>query len=716
MSSKPNKMTHASAQRLDERHVAELRGSGLSDEMIRAAGLYSATGDAVTALLNWQSCKNPVETGLVFPYRTAEGSDRDYARLKLDQPRCDDHGKAIKYESPRGRQNHAYFPPRFAELLTASHRMLITEGEKKSLAAAQAGFGCVGLVGVWGFQRKRLRDDRGKAYGARQLIPDLADLGWRGREVIIVFDSDVADRPDLQLAEYRLAELLTQQGASVRVARLPKIGEGKTGLDDFLVHHAMEGSVQLLKVIESAVAPELPKLNSPMDYAKLLVDECFVGRSGLRLRYWREDFWQYRGSRYQLLSEKELEPRVLRWLDEKGFNALPRTAHEIVKCLASLCLVPFSMDMPCWVDAPDHGTGWVSFENGLYRIGNPSSIQSLPHSAGYFSPWTLDYAFEPKAKCPTWINFLDDVLEGDIERIDLLQRWFGLLLTPDTSFQKLLLFVGPPRAGKGTTVRVMTKLVGPANCASPTLTSLANRFGLAGLLSKTVAVVPDAHLGRHADSVRITEVLKSVVGEDPQDIDRKYRTPLTAVRLQTRFVISCNELAHFSDPSGALAVRVSALPFFKSYAGQEDRSLETRLTAELPGIANWARAGLARLHSEGCLNVPSTSKSIHDSFMRLTNPSAAFIEDCLRLDPNESELTANVYSAWVGWCAAHGHKTGSEARLGERLRATHASITRNKPRQSDGSRPYRYQGLCLTPEGLEHGVEGRRIQSLAKSE
>lgn len=699
---------------LDERHIAELRKSGLTDQTILAAGLRSDRDQSITEILGWRPKAHSWDAGLVFPFRNADTSDSKYARVKLDYPRLAGDGKPIKYESPRKQQNRAYFPPQFAEIFAQAHVVLATEGEKKTLAAWQAGFCCIGLVGVWGFQNKRLRDDRGKAFGLRQLIPDLAGLDWRGKIVAIVFDSDVGERPDLQLAEYRLAELLIAKGATVRVVRLPQVGQGKTGLDDFLVHHCDAGPTVLQELINKAEEPQMPKVSGPMDIAKILVDEAFTGTTGLTLRYWRDDFWFFKRKCYEPVTESELTAQILSWLDKRGFEARPRVAADVVKCLAALCHVSFAKDMPYWLDGEDHGEGWVSFANGLFRIGDPTNIQSMKHTARYFSPWALGYAFNTKADCPTWLAFLADVLDGDPERIDLLQRWFGLLLTSDTSFQKLLLLIGPPRAGKGTVVRVIGAMIGRANCASPTMTSLATRFGLSTLLTKSVAVMPDAHIGKHVDAIRVAEVLKSVVGEDPQDIDRKYRDPLTSVRLPTRFVVSCNELAHFTDPSGALAARLSVIPFFNSYLGREDRSLERRLHAELSGIVNWAIVGLARLRAEGRLNMPSRSQSIHDNFKRLSSPTAAFVDDCLELHPTFGETTADVYAAYVGWCKTHGHAPGSDARLGERLRSVNAAIERTRPRLEDGTRPYRYDGIRLTPGGREFTTIGRQYMSKSK--
>src|SRR5262249_57244234 len=91
----------------------------------------------------------------------------------------------------------------------------ITEGEKKPRCADQHGFPCIGLGGVWAWQKKRLQDEDGNKTGRRELIPDLAAINWRGRAVTVVFDSDIVDKPEVQWACWYLAEELAEHGAVV---------------------------------------------------------------------------------------------------------------------------------------------------------------------------------------------------------------------------------------------------------------------------------------------------------------------------------------------------------------------------------------------------------------------------------------------------------------------------------------------------------------------
>ena len=130
-----------------------------------------------------------------------------------------------------------------------------------------------------------------------------------------------------------------------------------------------------------------------------------------------------------------------------------------------------------------------------------SSSPWCPDASGgptpaFFSLHMLNYSFDPAAPEPAaWLEFLHQLWpDNDQESIDLLQEWFGHLLVPDTSYQKILMLLGPKRSGKGTVARVLRCLIGVENCCNPTLSSLATNFGLAPLVGKLAAIVTDARL------------------------------------------------------------------------------------------------------------------------------------------------------------------------------------------------------------------------------
>ena len=238
-------------------HLTELRKSGLTDATIKAAGIYSeASVPKLAAILDWPKYRPSMGAAIVFPFTNSEGHN-GYARVKPDRPRKM-KGKSVKYESPHGRPNQIYIPPGVAEVLPDGTReLLVTEGEKKSLAATQAGSPCIGLVGVFGWKPSK----------KETLLPAMERIAWQGRRVYVAFDNDGTPNPDVQAAESRLAAHLTQRGAVVKVVRLPEGETGsdgkpvKVGLDDFSVACEARGlnlAGELRKLLDAAEEPTEP--------------------------------------------------------------------------------------------------------------------------------------------------------------------------------------------------------------------------------------------------------------------------------------------------------------------------------------------------------------------------------------------------------------------------------------------------------------------------
>lgn len=188
-------------------HLADLRASGLTDETIRAARVYSLAPRFIDHFFR-NGVPSGVESALCFPYQGGT-----FARIKIFPP----SGK-MKYAQPPGTSARLYMP-----FPLTDGPVWLCEGEKKTLAAHQAGLNAVGIGGIWSWLSK----------GAP--IGDLNLIDWEDRYATIIPDSDVFDRPDLLRAIYALGRELRDRGGAVTVARIPQDGPRKVGLDDFLV-------------------------------------------------------------------------------------------------------------------------------------------------------------------------------------------------------------------------------------------------------------------------------------------------------------------------------------------------------------------------------------------------------------------------------------------------------------------------------------------------
>lgn len=335
----------------------------------------------------------------------------------------------------------------------------------------------------------------------------------------------------------------------------------------------------------------------------------------------------------------------------------------------------------------------VVVRNGLLHL----SSGDLHRAEGLFAAAGSAAAYDAAAECPTWDSFLAAIFRDANERIDhesirLLQQWFGLLLTPDASLQKILLIMGPPRSGKSTIGRLLRELLGRGNVASPSMSSLQSQFGLAPLIGKSVALVGDGRAGR--DSEAVAERLLTISGEDAVTVDRKFM-PAVQTRLSVRIVIISNELPRLLDMSGALSSRFSIVETRRSFLGQEDPDLERRLISELPGILNWGIRGLRDLREQRRLVVPDRARETMLELEALGSPFKAFVAECCEVRAGLRIEMRALYNEWTRWCERSGRRNpGSIQAFGRMVRAAIPGLEVDRLR-ADGDRPRAYLGIAL---------------------
>lgn len=256
---------------LSQEHIRSLCASAIKDEIINARGYKTITDEKELRELGFSpsQCRVP---GLLLPLWTTDGQIGPYI-YRPDNPRVMENRKhknpdgthplrVIKYEMPKGEGIRLDCPPTCQpKLADPSIPLWITEGQKKADALASVGLCAIALLGVWNFVG---RND----FGGVTFLSDWQYVALNGRNIRLIFDSDLIIKRPVQQALERLREHLQRKGANIDVVYLPIQEDGsKVGVDDWLAAghkvQELERLVDAPRPVPTPAEPVVELLDTP---------------------------------------------------------------------------------------------------------------------------------------------------------------------------------------------------------------------------------------------------------------------------------------------------------------------------------------------------------------------------------------------------------------------------------------------------------------------
>lgn len=367
--------------------------------------------------------------------------------------------------------------------------------------------------------------------------------------------------------------------------------------------------------------------------------------------------WRFRQGKWKAISASALEREAFELWD----NVYKETEDGLESVFATSKLVD-ELKRALYAVAPagDPIPGLVSVENGVLNMGNGELTAAIPEQFVPISvkvAWDQRAAEKPEKAQSRWFRFMDEVFDGDQGRQMLLAEWLGYLLSGRTSYHKFMFLVGRPRSGKSLIGRVVAELVGRDNFVGIGMPDLAARFGMQNVLGKPIAWIGDSK-SHHWRNPAVLSAILSVVGEDHQQIDRKFKTPFHG-RVPARLTFTSNELPEVSDDSKAIYERALILPFRRSFAGREDWGLEKKIIeTSLESVLLTAVGGYRNLiANRGRF---SFSEVTPERELFGETPIREFLDEACVLDPKSSTKVQDVYRAWVSYAERSGIKPRSK--------------------------------------------------------
>lgn len=556
MNDRPKDITVA----LTPDHNRMLLDSAITQEVIDASDIRSTT------------------VGLHFPW--SDGVGPIVWQQRPDNPKLDDNGKPVKYLFTAG----AKVPFNRLRDGDGYSRMIIAEGTKQQYAVlshAPADFAVYGMSGCWGYKHADLT------------VVD-------GRDVFLLLDADLESNPDVWSAAEAMTKQLRLHGAR-SVAYVATPGTGKQGIDDVLAEYPGHGRGHMLKTwLANAPVklPKRPKAKRPTTDAEDDAAKLF------RVRDKPLHFQPLDGAQSVL---GDYPAAVTR----EGTIALYRDGVYTVDADSVMCVLALKLGnyyAPSYVKSTENLLTALLKSQGRTlpeRIAEPllncpngmvdlRTGELRKHDPSYMSHVQVGIECDPGMATPVYDAWLREALrsdshtDSDVERLIAdLEETAGTMLDPTRTPSKALFLFGPSRSAKSTFLRLLKAVSGVRNTSAVTLHDLASdQFAAANLYGRMLNVAADLS-NKHVEDLSL---FKMLTGEDVIKGNRKYGNQFEFTN-QALIAFSANELPTVSEASRAYAERMKPFEFPNSFAGREDKTLEPKLMAELPGIlARWVKA------------------------------------------------------------------------------------------------------------------------------
>lgn len=308
-------------------------------------------------------------------------------------------------------------------------------------------------------------------------------------------------------------------------------------------------------------------------------------------------------------------------------------------------------------DAIDCIPDVVSLGNGIYNL---SFGILMKHASNYRLTTKLPFAYDGNARCPVFEHYLrttfvkaDRPYEADDELIAFVQEALGYSLSADISHHVSFWCVGEGANGKGVLFHTLERLLGPAAVPIDFGALRYDRYQVALLAGKRVALCAEAD---SYDAIVKDATYKQLVAGDSMRVRQIYEKPFILYPT-AKLWWSMNRLPDVRDPSGGFWRRIRIIPFNRVFE-EEDRiiDLKQQLDKELPGIFNWALTGWERLQESGRFTLPEQVARVTDEAREEANELQAFIGEKCYIDDKAVVQSSALYSVYALWCRNMGYK------------------------------------------------------------
>ena len=337
--------------------------------------------------------------------------------------------------------------------------------------------------------------------------------------------------------------------------------------------------------------------------------------------------------------------------------------------------------------------------NGLCFINKYLDCDTLKlydHDKKRINTILIPYIYDSNAQCPLWLTTINEILEGDNNKIRILQDFFGYCLTRDTRYEKAMFLVGEGGTGKSVILDCLQYILGVKNISYISLKYFGEPSYMASIDGKLANVCTE--VSKNVEDYE--EIFRKVVTGEIIQVSPKF-VPQYDIRPFAKLIFAVNQWPHINDQTSAFYRRMLILPLERIFREDEyNRDLKENLKAETPGILNWALEGLVRLRLQKGFYVTESMKEEIDNIRITNNPIAEWARENVRVKPGSEITKPEAYTNYRIWAAANGYKLFGAAKFGIELYRIFKLHTKKDHRQASGNRTRTWPGLAWATPGI----------------
>ena len=386
----------------------------------------------------------------------------------------------------------------------------------------------------------------------------------------------------------------------------------------------------------------------------------------------------------------------IRWVKDAGNMSLERIAQEFQKVMLAYCLERVS-DNPkkrndkeaglykvvtrladrtsrtklmkdaaayrsITYSSMDRDENLLNCTNGTLNL---KTLELKPHDPKDMLTMVTRCEYQEGTSYESWMKFMDEIMQGNTDKIRYLQKIAGLCLTCDMSLEQSFILLGTStRNGKSAFLETLGYMMGDYSCtASPSMledrekNSAAPSPDLAALAGKRLVRVSEPRKRMQFNS----SMFKQITGGEEMTARFLHENNFQ-FKPVCKIVFNTNFLPVISDDSVFASDRLKVITFDRHFNEEEQyHTLKDKLRQpySMSGILNWCIEGLRLYHSEG-LKAPSIVDSATEDYRSDQDKIKNFFSDVMEKDMAGNVSLKNAYRCYVMWCKDNGYGVDSK--------------------------------------------------------